>query len=295
MASISDIDLMIIGAQKAGTTSLKNYLSQHPQIITHLQAEFSYFMQSDRQSPEQFFRNYFPTISQENSKKIIAKCAGMSNDESALMQLKQANPECILILLLRNPVDRAYSSYLMEVNSGLFERPWEDVRDSLRKYQRGERDQMFRLFIELGLYADQLEKIYRHFPKQHVLLFRFEEMNNRPQELFKKIFNSLRIDERFIPDVSQRYNPTKRPRVKVLSRTITWLRITNNPAKRLLKRLLPSTTFARLGDWVINSVSTPHRPDSMDAKLRSELIEFFRPFNEKLHRVTGLNFEDWNQ
>src|SRR5947207_6748656 len=133
MYSDRKIDLMIVGAQKSGTTSLKNYLGQHPQIATHLQTEFSFFIHEKEwsQGLNSVFKKKFSDAQQDRSKKIIAKSAGMYVDEEALQRLKASNPDCIVVLLMRNPVERAYSSYLMEVSSGWFDEPWSSIKTSL--------------------------------------------------------------------------------------------------------------------------------------------------------------------
>src|SRR2546421_13021843 len=116
MYSDRKIDLMIVGAQKSGTTSLKNYLGQHPEVVTHLETEFSYFFHESEyvKGPAGMFRKNFLNALQGRSKKIIAKSAGLYVDEAALERLKELNPHYKLVLLLRNPVQRAHPSYLME-------------------------------------------------------------------------------------------------------------------------------------------------------------------------------------
>jgi hypothetical protein len=215
-------------------------------------------------------------------------------DELSMLRLKTMNPECLIVLLLRDPVERAYSSYLMEVNSGHHREPWSDIRQSLYKFQHGEKDNMFRLFIEMGLYAEQLKKIYRHFPKEQVLIFNFEDFKNDPAKICRVIFKRMGIDDSFVPDTSQRFNPAKRPRSKLLSKLVTWLRINDNPVKRLLKFILPRSVFTPLGNWVTEIVSTPHEPERMPPDLRKALSDFIEPYNEALEEMTGMNFQHWN-
>ena len=109
------IDLFIAGAQKAGTTSMKNYLGEHPQITTHVAQEFSFFYddQEFNRGLEYAFSHYFYKQSISNN-KIVCKHAHFYTSEKAIIRLSQHNPDCKLIIILRNPVERAYSSYLME-------------------------------------------------------------------------------------------------------------------------------------------------------------------------------------
>ncbi|MEP7128064.1 MAG: sulfotransferase domain-containing protein, partial [Chitinophagales bacterium] len=162
------IDLMIAGAQKAATTSLKNYLGQHPALLSHDFTEFAFFVNEEEYAAgfDSALKRYFPAFHQQEEQKLIAKNAGLYTNETALRRLHEHNPKCILVLIIRNPVDRAYSSYNMEKESGWYTAPWSAISQSLSDFKQGEKDQMFRLFIELGLYADHLKKIYRIFPQQ---------------------------------------------------------------------------------------------------------------------------------
>jgi len=297
MISDRKVDLMIIGAQKAGTTSLKNYLGQHPKIVTHLQTEFTYYFPNspDGSDFDLVFKYYFPVSTEGNSAKLIAKCAAMYVDEESLQRLKNANPECLLVLLMRNPVDRAYSSYLMELNSGMFDKPWSAIITSLKKSARGERDHMFKLFIEMGMYSEHLKKVYRHFPREQVLLFLFEDFTADPAAVCQKLFSRLNVDASFKTDVSKKYNPAKRPRMRPLSKLVTNFRKNDNPVKKFIKKMLPSPTYAKVGDWVVNAVSLPHQPELMAVEIQEQLVEYFKPYNEELRNMTGLETGQWNK
>ena len=73
------IDLLIVGAQKAGTSSLLRYLAQHPQICTHQQPEMNYFVDENdyKKSFSAALSRYFPCIHNENTKVIAAKSVGI--------------------------------------------------------------------------------------------------------------------------------------------------------------------------------------------------------------------------
>ena len=100
--SVRKISLMIIGAQKAGTTSLKNYLGQHPSLETHPHKEFAFFF--DPAQYENDFENarkkYF--INKSVSVQLIEKSAGLYVKETGIVELKKHNPDCKLVLILRN-------------------------------------------------------------------------------------------------------------------------------------------------------------------------------------------------
>ncbi|MEO8116283.1 MAG: hypothetical protein ABI653_01465, partial [Bacteroidota bacterium] len=97
----NQIDLMIVGAQKAGTTSLNNYLAQHPNIFTHFTLEFNMF-----RSPEDFekgFQFYLDnTIDKEiktnrDKIKLVAKRVGIMHDKKMISLLKSHNPNVKIV------------------------------------------------------------------------------------------------------------------------------------------------------------------------------------------------------
>ena len=96
---------MIIGAQKAGTTSLKNYLGEHPQIVTHPHTECSFFASDDEYNEgfEKGFVRYFGGEKDFQDKVIVGKNVTISFREFALKRLAQHNPNCKIVFILRNP------------------------------------------------------------------------------------------------------------------------------------------------------------------------------------------------
>lgn len=107
------IDVMIAGAQKAGTSSLKYYLQQHPEISSHINLECDYFV-SEQADFDKYFVQYFETP----NKVILAKYAGIYKQENFLKKLYIHNQNCKLIFILREPVDRLVSAYDMEKKAG---------------------------------------------------------------------------------------------------------------------------------------------------------------------------------
>ena len=294
MTADQKIDLMIAGAQKSGTTSLKNYLGQHPAIVTHLQTEFSFFMRPQEYAAgiKNAFRKYFPAQSVA-TQRVVAKAAGLYADEAALQRLHALNPKCIVVLLLRNPVQRAYSSFMMEVNSGWTDVEWPAIINSVEKFKVGEKDQMFRLFIELGMYAQHLKKILRFFPREQVMLIRFEDFKNNPAAICSSVIERLRLDP-FEIESSQTFNKAYEPRSKRMAQILVRLSYETNPVKRFVKTVLPLTLYERWSQQLLRLNRGKPSTTRMDEEVRLKLIEFFKPYNLELEQLTGMSFSDWN-
>ncbi|MBK9731373.1 MAG: sulfotransferase [Chitinophagaceae bacterium] len=293
------IDLMIVGAQKAATTSLKNYLGKHPSLITHNLTEFAFFANDEEylEGFEHAFKKYFPETFSHSAKKIIAKNASLYENEEALTRLYEHNPDCLIVLIIRNPIERAYSSYNMERESGWYTKPWSAISTSLTNFSKGEKDQMFRLFIELGLYSEHLKKILRFFPKQQVQIILFDELKSDPSAVCARLFRRLEVNDSIVVDTTVIHNPTKKARSKKMGRFLIWLMNNENPLKIIAKKILPTKTFLKIRDWLFkaNTGDTIAKLPPMSPEILGELTAFFKPYNDELQMMTGLKLGHWNE
>lgn len=288
------IDLMIIGAQKAGTTSLKNYLNEHPDIVGHMQHEFAYFgSEEEYQEPwEKVFEKNF-SGGKTNASKIVAKHIKIANDELAVQRLKQHNPDCQLVFIVRNPVERAFSSYTMDVSRFNYSVPFSKITEVIR--ENDQEHKMYRIYISLGMYSENLKMIYRYFPKEQVHVYLFEDLKKRPLKICKDIFKLLKIDESFNPRVNVVHNKTKPVRSEWIGEVLKKLRRRDNKLKKIVKSILPYRLFTRIGYTLteLNLKDTGFK--GMDADTRQVLEDFFRPYNKELQQLTGLNLSSWEK
>src|SRR4051794_4695992 len=103
---------MVVGAQKAGTSTLAHYIEQLPGVSTHkLDLEFTYFVDDERYAKgyDSAFSRYFSDAAP--SGLLFAKSAGVMFIEGAVNRLAEHNPQVKVIAMLREPVSRAYSAY----------------------------------------------------------------------------------------------------------------------------------------------------------------------------------------
>ena len=189
------IHLMIVGAQKAGTTSLHNYLKSHPRVLGHRSKEFSFFADESEFNHgfEWAFSRYYDV---KDHDLVVAKNVTLSVHEEGLTRLRKHNPEAKIVFIMREPVNRAYSSYSMGVKDGWMTRSFDDIIKPLM----GEDDQdvMFRFFVQHGQYAQQIRTMLRYFPKQNIKLYLFEDLKENPQDVCDDIYSWLGIPSAII-------------------------------------------------------------------------------------------------
>ena len=128
MENLGKIQLMIVGAQKAGTSSLLRYLAQHPDIHTHAQPEMTFFLQAREYTRgyEWAFGKYFTGQNSHDEiqdKHLIAKNVMVMHSPEVMQRIYEHNPEIHLVVLLREPVARAYSAYWWARRRG-----WENIK-----------------------------------------------------------------------------------------------------------------------------------------------------------------------
>lgn len=191
-------DYIIIGAQKSGTSSLQNYLLKHPRIISCLHKEVHFF-DDNFDKGEKWYKAHFP-ISKKNKKKITGESSPsyIYHPLVAERVFKMA-PKIKLIVLLRNPINRAYSHYNMIFDSGYenlsFEKAIAVEEKRLEGYDYC--SYKFKCFSYLlrSKYVDQLKRWFKFFKKEQILVIRSEDLFLDPQRELSKVFKFLELPD----------------------------------------------------------------------------------------------------
>lgn len=252
---------VIIGAQKCGTTSLYRYLTQHPCVVYPLRKEVHFF-DFNFSKGIAWYRAFFPTRSYINSLSHVQGKDVLTGEATpyyiahplAPQRLAETLPTAKLIVMLRNPVDRAYSHYRHEVRYGYETLSFEEAIEREPERLQGEIDRMIReenyysynhhrfSYLSRGLYVDQLRVWLRLFPRRQICTIRSEDFLDRPEREFRRVLNFLGLP---VWDL-QRY-----PRHNA-------------------------------GD-----------ANPMNPATRRKLIEYFQPHNQRLHELLGMDF-NWD-
>jgi hypothetical protein len=197
------LDFIIIGAQKAGTTSLFKYLELHPQIYMPREKEALYFNREERISRgwEWYLGEFFGDAPLGC---VWGKASpGYMADPRVPNRIKNTLPDVKLIALLRNPIERAYSHYRMSVRKGYEDRSFEEAIDQLLKVDALEEARRqpspTNGYIVRGEYSRILGEYYELFPRGHLCVFFMEGLENNPRNVLSTVFHFLGVDSDFIP------------------------------------------------------------------------------------------------
>jgi len=192
-------NFLILGAQKAGTTALFSYLRAHPQITGPPWKEISYF---DRHYARgtRWYRGQFPL-----RRRPLVGEASPSYVFHPLAPARVASlvPNARLIVLVRNPVDRAYSHYQHEVALGREPLSFEDALEREDERLRGEAERMLadpsyfsrewwdHTYVARGRYAEQLERWLQLFPRERLLVVPTDDLAAEPAKTYARVLDFL--------------------------------------------------------------------------------------------------------
>ncbi|MCJ8294463.1 MAG: sulfotransferase domain-containing protein [Colwellia sp.] len=203
---------LIIGAQKAGTSSLYHYLVQHPQAHKSLKKEIHYFdggLQETKDTflqGENWYRYHFPLKSDMKKNDISIDATPMYLfNPLAPARIKKLLPKAKLIILLRNPVERAISHYFHVQRHGFEELEIEEAmaqeEPRLKEIKQSEnyKDPAFRLYSyqHRGLYLEQIKRYQALFNDKQLLILSSDDLFQHPKNSLKQVFRFLDIDDSY--------------------------------------------------------------------------------------------------
>ena len=283
-------DFFICGAAKSGTTSLWRYLQQHPEVFmprTEANKEPGYFSRfrplNDRQQYVDLFRD-------ASEHQLVGEASGayLTSPDSA-SRIAEAVPDAKIIIMLRNPADRAYSLYEWMAKEGYeyactFE---EALRlEETRRYNNPEfRDEnpeyyFNYLYFHSGLYAKQVERYVKKFGCSQLLFIVFEQFISDTLHCTKKAFRFLGVEESCKPsmDVHNKGKSVWSPPLQFALRTYF------EPIMR--------KGFGKIGsDWIRRLMQVNERPKSrtLNSSLRRRLLNHYR---DDIRRTSSLIDKD---
>jgi hypothetical protein len=255
-------DFMIIGAQRCGTTSLFRYLTQHPAILASLPKEVHFFSNHYHRGLG-WYQSHFPLAAIRRVRDRIRGGPSATGEATpyylahphAPGRAAATVPHARLIVLLRNPIDRAHSHYHYEVQWGFEDASFEDALSREAERVDGEEirmqgDQTYRSlshqhfsYLSRGIYVDQLARWADLFGRHRMLVLQSERFYRDPPAALAQVVDFLGLPP-WDFNVGVRHNAT--------------------------------------------------RYDGMDPATRERLIDYFEPFNKSLYEFLGTNY-DWDK
>jgi Sulfotransferase domain len=278
-------NFFIVGAPKAGTTSLYAYLGQHPQVYMSPVKEPSYF------APEQCRENFifswegylrlYRNVSDEIA--IGEATASYLWSESAARNIAARLPHARIIINLRNPVDRAFSQYLQMLTEGVTRKSFREQIDASLRCRSKEFGLLWP-FLEVGQYFEQIKRYFAEFPRSQIHISYYEDLEHAPGQLIADLFAFLGVEQGFVPDVSHRHNE---PRIVKLTGAAYFLKKWR--IWPYLRNITPRPLGPRLRSLMLRSRTSLQ----MEPADRAFLMDYYRDDIEKLAKLLDRDLTAW--
>ena len=229
-------ECFVIGVVRSGTTSLYHYLGQHPCIGSSAYDEIGYF-DDNYHLGVNWYKSLFPTKFTKN--KIIKKHGSFLTydvtpfyiyNPLVARRISASFPRAKIISNLRNPIDRAYSNYILMRQDGDTTKTFEEIiqiaMDEIEKNKAKLNDEVYiadtfyQNILARGFYADQLKIWFEKFQKQQILIIPSEDLAQKPDQVLTKVFEFLDLPYFKIKDFTRQnkreYHPMKDETRKLL-------------------------------------------------------------------------------
>jgi hypothetical protein len=296
-------NFFILSAGKSGTTALYETLKGHPEIYLCPIKE-PHFFAWEREPP--IFpgpggmiprkawvwqsREYLQLFAPVTTQRAIGEAStGYLYSPDTALRIHKNLPHCRLIAVLRQPAERAYSSYRFNVQLNIEPARTfaEALADEPARMQKGWYPALF--YKIHGSYHAQLSVYYDLFPREQIKVYLYEDWKNTPQAMLRDLFRFLEVDENFVPEI-RRSNVTLLPKIPRLHNLAT------HPA-RIEERIPFLPAFARRvvvsALRRIDSKFNLAPPPPLDPEIRARLTEDYREDILKLQDLIGRDLSHW--
>ena len=290
-------NFLVIGAAKAGTTSLYSYLKQHPAIFMSEVKEPRFFapeVYTDYNNVVRSGGRKIPFTPEEYERLFADVTTETAIGEASTeylyfpgvaARIKERIPEVKLIAILRNPVERAFSAFCYQLRDDeeplSFESALAAESDRIKQgYRQGWHYQ------QVGFYAEQVARYQKTFKPEQIRIYLHDELIKDSIKVTQDIYQFLEVDATFIPDLTRK-NISGVPKNKLLHNVF----MKQNPLKSLVKPLLPG----KLRKNIYQKVRTNNLKDkpSLALETRQQLVELYREDILKLENLMQRDLSHW--
>jgi len=284
------VDFFIVGAPKAGTTSLYHYLNEHPQVEMSSQKEPDYF--SDKAIHKQgmyYGKNRVNTLDKYESlfvqKESVVYGEGSVSYlfyDNVAEDIKKYNPNAKIIIMLRNPIERAFSHYLMDYRLGLISDSFENILAKKSKHKNAHL--FYQQYIEVSKYAKQIQRYLDFFEKDNILVIDYEDFKKNVSKTVDQVYSFLNISAEFAADINTKHNTFTMPKNKVIRFIYSFVFL-----RKILTFLFPIYLVKNIRVLLFKADKKPE----LLKETRSQLRIIFNDDIKKLEEVLGKNYSKW--
>ncbi len=298
-------NFLMVGTSKAGTTSLYYYLQQHPDVFLSEVKEPCFIASRFIDYPtrgvndEKFFNRHlvdsfdeYTGLFEPGRNKTAIGEASTNNlvyAKRAITEIKKYIGEPKIVIVLRNPVERAFSAYMMLVRDGRETLPFEEALAAEDNRIRDNWDHIW-MYKREGMYFQNVSAYLDNF--KHVKICLFDDLKTRPVSLVQELFRFLDVDAAFVPETRVRHNASGLP----TNRRINEFFVKPTKLQAFLRTC--GTTLIGQGRWAQLRDRTRARflkKVHLEPDIRHRLIGYFEEDIYKVSRLISRDLSHWLQ
>jgi hypothetical protein len=286
---VKNPDFILVGAPKCGTTALFEFLGQHPEVrLANIKEPHFFSFLGDK-------KPHWATKSLEEYAELFDAADPRLQGEAstwylysptAAISIKRTVPRVKILAILRNPMERALSSYLFRLQNG-----WEScmnfeaaVRAEPERIKKGAEWDFH--YVAAGLYGQQLARYYEVFPEDQIKVLLHEDFRIEPEVCLRDVCVFLGINPDFKFTTTVDVNTTKPPRFPSINRFL----VKNRHSIGKIRQLLPGIMYRQL--LRIKDLNRRSRPQTSDSLAR-ELGDYYREDIKLLETLLGRALSTW--
>ncbi len=292
-------NFLVVGAAKSGTSSIDRYLAQHPEVYLPVKKEAHYFavpsfparfngrgdegMNTETIGSRERYESLFDAVGHEIA--VGESSAFYLYYPGTAERIHSENPDMKIVIVLRNPVDRAFSAYMHLLRD---ERETLSFEDGLREEANRKRldYEPLWLYRELGLYTEQVRRYLDVLGREQVKVILYEDFSRDNATVMSELFAFLGVNPRFAIDSSIRYNESGMPKSRALFNFVT----KPNALKEIVKPFVSAALRERLGN---RAKSMLLEKTQMHPATRASLQEFYAADISQLQVLLQRDLSAW--
>lgn len=264
------ITFVMAGCQRCGTTWVDAALREHPEIFLPAQKQ-TYFFDENYEKGIDWYLNHFADATTDH-RAVGEISTGYSLPHAAKLMAKDL-PHIKIIMAMRHPVERAYSNYQVRkaVNN------WTSFESALEEDPE---------FYARGRYIEQIEALLEFYPRESLRLVLYDDLKNDDRRYFKELLTFIGVDDTFnSSQIGQQRNASMFPRLRKVLHTLG------------LRPMVTALSKSTLGDMVRrrNKKNRKSSSTTLNPETRATLVEYFKPYNDKLAELLHRNLDHWNK
>ena len=250
----------------------------------------TFFLQEHEytQGYERAFAKYFASEEIED-KQLIAKNVMVMPFSEVMQQIYEHNPEIHLVVLLREPVARAYSAYWWARRRG-----WENIKtyeEALATEKARLNEDRFKwrqcVYQYNSIYYPHVKNLIDQFGRSRVHCFLTDDLKENAEGICQQLFNHIGIRDDFKPSIGKRHNQATMPRSERFNFLFTQFLASHNPLRKAIRKLVPDAAAYKLRKAVLDWNERPQQeqdwtPPTLNPETRERQMAYFKPFKRTI-------------